>query len=332
MALDVPHDQLLPVIERAAGCRVAGYSCSSQVLHGGVSGGQVVRHRIDYSTGSGAGARVDIIAKRCVWQGRPEAVHYRHLLSAGVPVPALYGSVVSDSGEEIVFLEALEHTGFRRGDDGSWMAVLSSLARLNACPVTPEYAPHLYEFEQIGVIDGGLWSSGMRLRLDVPGLERSLGLLGVSQERRSSLVRAADELFGRVAAQPKGLIPQDFRDDNVGWRGEQCLIFDLHKLGIGPRFADAAPLIGLPDWSERCGEREALIAHYLREYGHAVSRATFLEETADLFWAHKVSVLSLLIERGLRHRAQAVVEHLVISSDRDGGGALRNGPTRGSLR
>ena len=88
----------------------------------------------------------------------------------------------------------------------------------------------------------------------------------------SNLSLAAQRLCERVAALPTGLVHQDFLADNLGWRGErmEMVVFDVHKNALGPRFADVAPYLGLPDWSNTAvyldqlpTRREALTKHYL---------------------------------------------------------------------
>jgi Ser/Thr protein kinase RdoA (MazF antagonist) len=142
-------------------------------------------------------------------------------------------------------------------------------------------------------------------------IETSLQECGVDEGELPALSKAARSLFAQVAAQPKGLLHQDFMHDNLGWRGEEMVVFDVHKNALGPRFADVAPYLGLPDWSSRAAfldaadgagssRREALTQHYLAEYarfgGETVSVANFLEEARALFWTHKVSNLWWLRE------------------------------------
>lgn len=102
-----------------------------------------------------------LFVKRCVWGGIDESPHYRHLAAHSVPVPRLFGALRDGDGVEVVFLEALTETGLRRDSMAEWRRLLSVLACLNACPVTPDYAPRLYGYEQIGQAGGGVWISGL---------------------------------------------------------------------------------------------------------------------------------------------------------------------------
>src|SRR5262249_23195086 len=146
----------------------------------------------------------------------------------------------------------------------------------------------------------------------------------VADDELPGLLHAARALYAHVAEQPKGLLHQDFLPGNFGWRGarEELVVFDLHKNALGPRFADAAPHLGLPDWSDNAAfldgaadggvsRRERLIQHYLDEYarfgGPTVSPETFREETAALSWWHKVACLSWLANEKKQPRIREVL-------------------------
>jgi hypothetical protein len=113
------------------------------------------------TTPKGNAGEVTLFVKRCLWKGRPEAVHYRHRAAAGVPTPRLYGALSNDRGEEIIFVERLSRIGCRLDRVVGWQSLLSLMARFNACVVTPDYAPHLHRYEQVGAVDGGLWITGV---------------------------------------------------------------------------------------------------------------------------------------------------------------------------
>jgi hypothetical protein len=223
----------------------------------------------------------------------------------------VYGTASHASGDEIIFLERLSPIGFRADSPAEWRRMLSLLARFNASPVTEEYAPHLHTYGQVSAIDDGWWITGVNASLSDEEIESSLRDCGVGPAEIPALKRAARALFVAVAAQPQGFLHQDFLRDNLGWRGEEMVVFDVHKNALGPRFADAAPYLGLPDWSNRSAfldvpeegggsRREALTRHYLVEYarfgGESVPAETFRAEARALFWAHKVSNLGWLRE------------------------------------
>src|SRR5260370_32552748 len=99
---------------------------------------------------------------------------------------------------------------------------------------------------------GGLWILGLHASPSDEDFEASLRACGVGDSENPTLREAARALFASVAAQPRGLLHQDFLPDNLGWRGEReaMVVFDLHKNALGPRFADVAPYLAVPDWSE----------------------------------------------------------------------------------
>jgi len=320
--------QLRPILEAAGGAPFSGSAVrispadreapdSDKRLLTFLSAGQ-----------DGAPGEVTLFVKRCVWKGKSEAVHYRHLAARAVPTARLYGALHDDSGEEIIFLERLTGTGFRSDSEAEWRSLLSLLARLNACDITPDYAPHLHPYEQIGKLGGGVWIIGLGASPPDEQVAADLRAGGTSREDQPALQQAARTLFARVAAQPRGLLHQDFRPDNVGWRGRRAemVVFDLHKNALGPRFADVAPYLASPDWSgskafldgtssDGGSRRESLTRHYLDEYarsgGPAVSPATFHEETTALFWMHKVSTLGWMVEQNRQDRIRETLNALV---------------------
>ncbi len=268
-----------------------------------------------------------VFVKKCVWKGKSESVHYRYLAANGVPTPRLYGAVQNAAGEEVIFLEPVTAIGFDEQSETEWREMLSLLARFNACPVTPEYAPHLHSYEQVGQIDANFWVTGLNAHPSEGQVEAGLRAGGVSESELPSLTQAARHVFAAIEAQPRGLLHQDFHPDNFGWHGmrEDIVVFDLHKNSLGPRFADAAPYLGLPNWSGRKAfldnsehktgtRREALTRHYLEEYarfgGAQVPPETFRVETRTLFWAHKITVLPWFAERHQEKPVQEVLQFL----------------------
>lgn len=319
--------QLLSVLEAVAGTPLAGFTVQTRPAVQDVPGGNKRLLTFLYTTRDGMPGEATLFAKRCVWKGRSEAVHYRHLAARGVPTARLYGALRDGGGEEVVFLERLTEVGFRDDSEVEWRSLLSLLAWFNACGVTPDYAPHLHPYEQVGNLGGGIWIIGLGASPMEEQVAADLQASGVGQEDRPALQQAARTLFGRVAAHPQGLLHQDFRPDNVGWRGgrAEMVVFDLHKNALGPRFADVAPYLASPDWSDSrafldgvgrdgSSRRETLTRHYLDEYarfgGPAVSPATFREETTALFWMHKVSALGCLVEQNQQERIRETLDAL----------------------
>lgn len=319
--------QLRPLLEVVAGGPVAHFTVKARPAVEGDRSGDKQFCTFHYATPEGKSGEATLFAKRCVWKGRSEAVHYRYLAAKGVPTPRLYGTLYDEIGTEILFLESLTTIGFRNDEETEWRAMLSLLARLNACKITPDYAPHLHRYEQVGTIAGNLWLLGLDANPPEEEVENDLRACGLADKDISALRQAARTLFAQIAAQPQGLLHQDFLPDNLGRRGEhkEMVVFDLHKNALGPRFADVAPYLALPDWSNRtafldsaetgaAGRRETLSQHYLNEYarfgGPTVSLQTFREESAALSWAHKISAMAWLAGQNQQARLREVVEFL----------------------
>ena len=323
-ALD--ESQVLALLESIVGNPLAGFTVSlpdPETTHGDD------KKLVDFRCllPNGKAIRKTVFVKKCVWKGKSEAVHYRYLAAEGVPTPRLYGVVPNAAGVEVVFLEPVTGTGFDEHSEAEWREMLSLLARFNACPITAEYALYLHPYEQVGQIDADFWVTGLSAYLSDGQIESGLRACGVSESELLWLTQAARLVFAEVEAQPVRLLHQDFHPDNFGWRGawEEMVVFDLHKNSLGPRFADAAPYLGLPDWSGRrvfldgpeeatSTRREALTQHYLAEYARfgaaQVLMEVFRAETTALFWAHKVSVLPWLAKRNQNAAVQEVLQFL----------------------
>jgi len=320
---DLDEAQLLPIGEAIHGapvrsCRIEG--CVP--LNRGGCGDKLLGDLI-LTTVEGHEISTPLFLKKFSWTGRSEAAHYHQLARGSVPTPRLYGAIRHPDGDEILFMERLTQIGFDRHSETEWRQLLTVLARFNACSITPDYLPHLHHYEHGGRIDSW-WITGFYpFPPDTQEIENNLRVCGVAESDLPGLSRAAQRLCERVAALPTGLVHQDFLHDNLGWRGERAelVVFDVHKNTLGPRFADVAPFLGLPDWSHTAAfmdqapaRREALIHHYLQEYarsgGGNVSLATFYEEAALLFWAHKVAILNWMAEQQDTERIEQVLHYL----------------------
>ena len=306
--------QLLPILEAATGMSPSGFTLGVTPAVQDDPGGNKRLLTFGYGTPDGGTGEVTLFAKRCVWKGKSEAVHYRYLAARGVPTARLYGSLRDADDQEIIFLERLAGVGFGGEDEAEWRSLMSLIAHFNACGIAPEYALHLHPFEQVGTIGGGWWITGLNSSQADEQIAADMRSCRVEQDDLPALQQAAHTLFAQVGQQPRGLLHQDFLPGNFGWRGgrTEMVVFDLHKNALGPRFADVAPYLASPDWSDNpafldgrgagtVSRREALTRHYLEEYarfgGPVVSPETFREETTALFWMHKVSVLRWLIEQ-----------------------------------
>jgi hypothetical protein len=315
--------QVMSVLEVAVGVPIARFTYQMRPLGGGYSGSDTRLCDFRYATRDGRESEETLFVKRCVW--RPEAVHYRHLAAAGVPTPRLHGVLYNSSGEEIIFVERLPRIGFQRDSPMEWRRFLSLIARLNACEITLDYVPHLYVYQQGGTFGDDRWITGLNAQPSDEEIGRNLRRCGVEDRELPALRQTARALFARIEEQPRGLLHQDVMIDNLGWRGEEIVILDLQKHAEGPRFADVAPYLGLPDWSPTAAfldatetgsvsHREILTHHYLDEYarfgGGTVALETFRDEARALFWAHKVSTLHWLVKGNHQARIREVLDFL----------------------
>ncbi len=324
---DLTEEQVHAALTAAVGVPVVHVSIpNSTKAEEGISS-ETRRVTFDYHSEAGEPGEITLYVKRCLWQGRSESVHYQHFATHGVPTPHLYSVFRNPQDEEIIFLEALAATSYARNSPAEWRAMLALLARLNACPITSDYEQHLIPYAQIGQAGGGVWITGFAPSLTAEEIEYGWEACQVPPSDRPRLTQAAQALFARVAAQPTGLLHLDFMSGNFGWRADrtEALVFDLHKNARGPRFADVAPYLSVPDWSQEAAFldgtvtdgstlREELTGHYLDEYarsgGPRVSPKTFQAETTDLFWAHKVAIIPWLAEQGHAERVQAILTFL----------------------
>ena len=323
-ALD--ESQVLSLLESAVGNLLVSFTTlppNTESTHGGDK--RLVSFRCVLPDGEAI--EKTVFVKKCVWKHKSEAIHYRYLALNGVPTPRLYGAVENADGEEVIFVEPIRETGFNEQSAVEWRGMLSLLARFNTCPVTADYERHLHFYEQVGQIDANFWVTGLDAHPDAGQIEAGLRAGGVSESELPRLTQAARVVFAEVDRHPRGLLHQDFLPDNFGWRGErdELVVFDLHKNSLGPRFADAAPYLGLLDWSGRRAFldgpidvtpslREILTQHYLNECarfgGAQVSIEAFRAETTALFWAHKISVLLWLVERKQEESVREVLNFL----------------------
>lgn len=330
---DLREAQVLSLLESLTGSRLVGFEVlpsAAENTHGDDK--QFANFRCLLP--NGGTVEKTVFVKKCVWESRSEAVHYRYLAAAGVPTPRLLGAASNASGAEIIFLEPVTAIGFQEDSEAEWREMLSLLARFNACPLTPEYASHLRAYAQVGQI-GQISLLDLDAEPDEEEADAGFKAGGADESELPKLKQALKDLSARIEAQPKGLLHQDFLPNNFGWRGERedMVVFDLQKNCFGPRFADAAFYLGLPDWSGRTafldhsdldrsdGEaacRDRLIRHYLEEYarcgGAEVAPETFRAETSALSWAHKAASLWWLVESKHDAQVQTVLRFLASSA------------------
>ena len=106
-----------------------------------------------------------------------------------------------------------------------------------------------------------------------------------------------------------GLIHSDIYPENTGWRREtgELLILDLEWIGFGPRFYDAASLLGAPDDQQpHFRRRDKLAQYYMEEYvrwgGEAIPLSKFMEENSILWMSRILNMLWFSLARALDGR------------------------------
>ena len=113
-----------------------------------------------------------------------------------------------------------------------------------------------------------------------------------STAKKDTLLSLAKSLGVAVPAMERGYAHNEYTPEQIGWRrgtGEM-LVFDLRTTGLGTRFADVAPWLGVPDQVLQAGyARSELADHYLEQYlsagGPSVSKEDLMRETR-LLWQH----------------------------------------------
>jgi len=214
--------QLLPIGNTIHGAAVRSCHIENRVpLNQGGCGDKAMGDLV-LTTLEGHVISTPLFIKKFSWKGRSEATYYRHLTQCAVPTPRLYGAIMHPDGDEILLLERLPQIGFDRTNEAEWRQLLTLLARFNTCEVTPNYLPHLHTYEQGGRI-GGWWITGFSpFPPAVEEIEANLRTCGVGAGDLADLSLAALRLCDHVAAQPAGLVHQDFLADNLGWRGDRA--------------------------------------------------------------------------------------------------------------
>jgi hypothetical protein len=214
----------------------------------------------------------------------------------------------------MLFLEYLEPIGDVQAsrkfldDLDQFRQLLAVTARFNAIQPSGEYAAGLPRRN----VGKGLTDACATLeRIWEHACEGDLGdalrqLCSGSQERLPQLQTFATGLIEPIAQMGIGLIHSDIYPENTGWRqgtGE-LLILDLEWIGFGPRFYDAASLLGAPDdLQSHWRRREELAQYYLDQYvrwgGAAVSLDQFMDEIPILWIAQTLNIMWFGLRRAL---------------------------------
>lgn len=255
LLMGLEETQVAPAVEVLAGepvvnYRIEGSEHTVQGYTGYCSQKNILT--VTYLTASGRAGSADVFVKRINWAGPSEAGHYEYLSEWGAPVTHLYGAVLDAQGHEVLFLEHLPRIGVDGEDTSQLREFVRALACFNATPITTEYAQRLPRHAPAEYLTGGGAVRAVTRVLD----HAERGELGgeiASLSRRArprlpDLSRFAHNLGEHISGMASGLLHEDYASQNVGWREDGTLaIFDLHKTCLGPRFVDAARVLGAPD-------------------------------------------------------------------------------------
>jgi len=267
-----------------------------------------------YTTQSGRTGSTTVFVKRFHRKGAAEAHHYEHLQKHNAPIPRMYGVLTDQEQREILFLEYLEPVGDMQAcqeflkDIENFQHCLAATARFNAVRPTGDYAAQLPDKNAAG----GLADAAVTLEnVWKYSCDGDLGdslkqMCSESQDKLHRLQTLTGQLAKPISMMEPGLIHSDIYPENTGWRrgtGE-LLIIDLEWIGIGPRFFDAASLLGAPDPAQPHYERrDELARYYLEQYikhgGESVSLNQFREEISQLWIAQRLNIMWFSLRRAL---------------------------------
>ena len=234
--------------------------------------------------------------------GFKETPHYEYLNRNQLPVPTMYGSLLDDQQMEVLFLEDVQPNiqGSRLLDTpDSLSAFLELAARMNALRPEGEYGNGLYYFAWDRMIARG------RHAIDVIWSTAASGQLGTniatlcSPTRRDALLSLAESLGRNVPTMERGYTHNEYTPEQIGRRPEtgEMVVFDLRTTGLGPRFVDVAPWLGVPNRVLKRGHKTRELAdHYLQQYlgagGESVPLDTLMGETRMLWQASIIAGLN----------------------------------------
>ncbi len=308
--------QLQPIIDNIASQPVASFHIKVEHQVQGFSGysaGKIIP-TFTYTTESGQSGEATVFVKRFHRTGPAEAHHYVHLQKHDAPIPRMYGVMTDPDGRELLFLEYLDPIGGVQDSEKffddiyNFRHCLAATAHFNAIKPSGEYADQLPRRDVRNALNdacitlGHLWEHACNGDLG-DALKK---LCSESQDRLPQIQKFALGLIEPIVKMDTGLIHGDVYPENTGWRRDthELLILDLEWIGYGPRFWDAAMLLGAPDEIQHQHQhRDELAQHYLEQYvrwgGRAPSLKHFEEETSTLWIAQRLSMMWFGLRRAL---------------------------------
>ena len=272
-----------------------------------------------YTTQSGRMGRVTIFVKRFYRTGPAEAHHYTHLQKSQAPIPCMYGVLTDPDQREVLFLEYLDPIGDVHAcehfldDPDHFRQCLAVTARFNTIKPSGEYTAQLPRKD----VGKGLTDAVSTLsRIWEHACKGDLGndlkqLCSGPRDKLRQLQTFASKLIEPIAQMEVGLIHSDIYPENTGWRRgkKELLLLDLEWIGFGPRFYDAASLLGAPDEIQpHCQQRDEWAQYYLEQYvswgGTPMPLDQFMEQVSVLWMAQTLNIMWF----GLRHALDGRVD------------------------
>jgi hypothetical protein len=308
--------QLQPIVDNIANQPVASFHITVRHQVQGFSGysADKIIPTFTYTTESGCSGEATVFVKRFHRTGPAEAHHYVHLQKHDAPIPGMYGVMTDPDGRELLFLEYLDPIGDiqdseRFFDDiHNFRHCLAATAHFNAIKPSGEYADQLPRRDvRKGLSDAcitleHLWKHAYKNDLG-DALKK---LCFESQDELAQLQEFAVGLIEPIVKMGTGLIHGDIYPENTGWRRgtKELLILDLEWIGFGPRFWDAAMLLGASgEMQPQQQHRDELARYYLEQYAHwggeAPSLKQFAEDTSTLWVAQRLSMMWFGLRRAL---------------------------------
>ena len=308
--------QLQPIVDNIANQPVASFHVTIKHQVQGFSGysADKVIPTFTYTTESGHRGEATVFVKRFHRTGPAEAHHYVHLQKHDAPIPRMYGAMTDPDGRELLFLEYLDPIGDVQDsekffdDIHNFRHCLEATAHFNAIKPSGEYAAQLPRRDvRKGLNDAcitleHLWEHACSGDLG-DALKK---LCSESQDKLPRIQEFAVGLIEPIVKMDTGLIHGDVYPENTGWRRDtkELLILDLEWIGFGPRFWDAAMLLGAPDEMQpQYQRRDELAQYYLEQYvrwgGKALPLERFAEEISILWMAQRLSMMWFGLSRAL---------------------------------
>jgi hypothetical protein len=316
-------DQLRPIIDNIVGDdKVISFDVTIEHrIQGfyGYSADKVVP-TFTYTTQSSRIGTTTVFVKRFHRSGPAEAHQYTCLQKHSAPIPRMYGVMTDPNGREMLFLEYLAPIGDVQAcekflnDLDQFRQLLAATAHFNSIHPSGEYAAQLPRKDVgKGLIDAcatleRIWEHTCKGDLG----DALKQLCSGSRSKLHQLQEYAVGLVEPIAQMEIGLIHSDIYPENTGWRQgqeRQLLILDLEWIGFGPRFYDAASLLGAPDdLQPHCQRRDGLAYYYMEQYvrwgGTAEPLDRFMKEAAILWTAQTLNIMWF----GLRHALDGRVD------------------------